>query len=383
MNIDNQSEICEPIVEHSDDLQCNWQYDIETISRRFDAWWHGEIIDRPPVTLNIKPYAISCCPPEPNGHSFDPANHKWLDAEFILDNFEANLDGATFMAENLPCFLPNLGPDLCATVFGAQLQFACHTSWSRPVVTSCRQVPDLKADLDNLYWSTIRKMTAMSLERSNGRWMTSLPDLHTNGDLLASLVGPQNLCLEMAQDIDSVCQAMEYLDGYYASMYDDLWLLIEATGQTCVTWVPALHRGRVYPVSCDFICMISPEMLDRTIIKSIEYEINYLDRSIFHLDGPGALVHLDRLLDIPNLNGIQWVYGAGQEPADRWIDVYKRIQAAGKCIQLITEDLTDAMNVAQYLDPRGVWFCPQGMYSSEEAAAFIQQVENWSTNKKG
>ena len=92
---------------------------------------------------------------------------------------------------------------------------------------------------------------------------------------------------------------------------------------------------RWYTISCDFICMISDSMFRRVILPSLEREIAHMRHSLFHLDGPGALRHLDALLELDNLTGIQWVYGSGAGPAGRWIDVYRRIQDAGKCLQVV------------------------------------------------
>ena len=64
-----------------------------------------------------------------------------------------------------------------------------------------------------------------------------------------------------------------------------------------------------------------------------------------------ALRHLDRVLELPRLNGVQWVYGAGNEPAARWGGVYRKIQAAGKCMQVICTDMNDARAVAEQVRP--------------------------------
>jgi hypothetical protein len=50
----------------------------------------------------------------------------------------------------------------------------------------------------------------------------------------------------------------------------------------------------------------------------------------YHLDGPGAIKHLDFLLSIPELRLIQWVPGAGAAPFREWIPLLKRIVGAGK-----------------------------------------------------
>ena len=56
-------------------------------------------------------------------------------------------------------------------------------------------------------------------------------------------------------------------------------------------------------------------------------QAEYVDYAMFHLDGPEALPHLDLLLDIPNLNGIQWQPGFANYPMTRWISLLKGIQA--------------------------------------------------------
>jgi len=66
-----------------------------------------------------------------------------------------------------------------------------------------------------------------------------------------------------------------------------------------------------------------------------------------HLDGRGQLPHLDMILAMEGINGVQWVpgdgtpgFGAEWVPGDgtpgldRWMDVYRRIFAAGKKTQV-------------------------------------------------
>ncbi|MGB2820384.1 MAG: hypothetical protein WBF17_05350 [Phycisphaerae bacterium] len=352
--------------------------DFDEALERLEAWWDCRIIDRPPVTIHVRPERQ----PELPRKEHPTIRDRWFDFEHKLDRFEASLDGAVFLGESFPKFDPGLGPEQCATVFGCELEFSETTSWSIPVVASCRDILGIRADLNNVYWNNVRAATDMSIERGRGRWITALPDLHTNGDLPAALRDPQELCLELADDIEAVRAACDYVTEVgYQYMYDDMWRRIEAAGQPCTTWAPFLHAGRAYVTSCDFICMISPEMFRHTILPSIVWEMRFLERNFFHLDGPGALRHLDDLLAQPELDGLQWVYGAGNGPARKWIDVYRRAQAAGKCIQLVCEDLTDARTVAEHLRPEGVWFCPGGQYSREDAESFIAWADAWAAGK--
>ena len=352
--------------------------DLEKVLERFEAWWHREIIDRPPVTIRVKPGREEARLPEKRHATL---RDRWFDVEHALEQFEARLTDAGFVGDTFPWFEPTLGPEICATVFGCELEFGETTSWSIPVVGSCRDILKIQPNLDNVYWQAIRHATELSLERGGGKWITGLPDLHTNGDLVASLRDPEQMCLDCADDIASVREACEYVTDSFPLMYDDLWERISSAGQPTTLWTPLLHAGRAYVTSCDFICLISPAMFEEAILPSIVREMRYLERNIFHLDGPGALQHLDTLLALDELDGLQWVYGAGNGPAARWIDLYKRVQSAGKCLQLPCENTRDAKAVAEHLKPEGVWFCPQGSYPREEAEDFIRWAADWAAGK--
>jgi len=349
--------------------------DFEKAVERFEAWWQGAIIDRPPVSVSVDPERPPAWPAKTHATLRD----RWMDVEYAVDCVEAATDAGVFLAETFPRYVPELGPELCATVFGCELEFTPHSSFSVPIAGSAREILRMKPDLDTPYWQTIRAMTRLSLERGRGRWITGLPDMHTNGDLVAALRNPQDMALDCADDLEGVRAACDHVTrAAYDLMFEDLWGPICDAGQPCTTWTPALHRGRSYPASCDFICMISPRMFQETILPSIRWETEYLDCSVFHLDGPGALMHLDALMDLPRLNAIQWVYGAGHGPARNWIDVYKHIQERGKAVHLVCDDLADARAVAAHLKPEGVWFCPGGSYPRAEAEAFIAWAARWA-----
>jgi hypothetical protein len=90
--------------------------------------------------------------------------------------------------------------------------------------------------------------------------------------------------------------------------------------------------------------MISEKMFEEFFLPGLIEECEKLDRCIYHLDGPDALKHLDVLLGIKKLSAVQWVCGAGNEGFTRWTDVYKKIQKAGKGLQLMyigEKDLDD------------------------------------------
>ncbi len=91
----------------------------------------------------------------------------------------------------------------------------------------------------------------------------------------------------------------------------------------------------------------------------------------------GALHHLDALLDIKELNAVQWVCGAGREGYANWIDVYRKIQKKGKGLQLII-DVSELELVFETLRPEGVWFSNiSGIKNKEDADSVIKRIEKW------
>ena len=58
-----------------------------------------------------------------------------------------------------------------------------------------------------------------------------------------------------------------------------------------------------------------------------------LKKTIDHLYGVGQLNHLDSLLSIKKLDGIQWVPGDGQPDIINWPEVFKKIIDSDKLIQ--------------------------------------------------
>ena len=103
-------------------------------------------------------------------------------------------------------------------------------------------------------------------------------------------------------------------------------------------------------------------------------EIEYLDYSIYHLDGVEALQHLDLLLEIPKLNAIQWVSGARfeKESISRWFPLYQKIQAKKKSI-IVYPKVEEIPLVLKNLKPEGL-LIQVGCSSEDEARAVMARL---------
>ena len=94
---------------------------------------------------------------------------------------------------------------------------------------------------------------------------------------------------------------------------------------------------------------------------------------------PGALRHLDLVLDLPGLDAVQWSHGAGNGPAARWIESYRKIGDAGKGVQVCAETADDALTVLKALGPERLWLhIDDPVPSLREAEEFMAQVRRLS-----
>lgn len=349
----------------------------EKTMQRYEAWWNCQIIDRPVINMTVPSGKQVNWPKKEHATIRD----RWFDLDYRIAQQHAAVDSRKWIADSIPSFHGNLGPEILATLYGAELEFTNDSSWSKPILHSSRDVLKLKPSLDTPYWQWERKWINASLEQGKSKWITGITDLHTHADLMAALREPQELLMDLMDDYDGVKQAIQHVTPLFDLVYDDQAKPIIAAGQPTVSWLTAPHFGRTCVLQADFICMISPQMFRDIFLPALVYEMEKLDCCIYHLDGPTALQHLDALLECPRLNAIQWVYGAGNGPAAKWIDVYKRIQAAGKGMEIICEGgIPDAIAVAEHLKPEGCLFNVWGS-NEDEANQFLARMEKWAAGK--
>jgi hypothetical protein len=170
-----------------------------------------------------------------------------------------------------------------------------------------------------------------------------IPDLQGGGQIVAEMRGSQRLAIDLIDHPGRVKAAIEKVTlswyEYYRACFDVIHR--QSSGQRYgdgyVDWLGIWSDRPAVTVECDFSGMISPAMFREFFLPAAKMQTEMVERSIYHLDGPGAIGHLDTLLSLPRLNGIQWVPGAGAEPMLEWLPLLRRVQGAGKLLVLSCE----------------------------------------------
>lgn len=349
--------------------------DYEESKRRIDAFWECELVDRPVVQFVLdKPTEEQTALPV-SGHA-TPAE-RWLDAEYQAELALTTFSNREFLGDTLPVAYPNLGPEVFSAFYGCPVHFGDYgTSWTDPILQDWDEMDSVQLDWESPYLEKLHEMTDLLLEIGKGRFIVGMTDWHPGGDCVAAFRDPENLALDMLTYVEEVKALLYRVEVDYCRMYDVFYEKLRAACQPISTWTTLVCDEKYYVSSNDFSIMISEEMFDDVFLPGIARECQFLDRMIYHLDGPGALRHLDSILSIPKLDALQFVPGAGNEGFHKWVAVYRRAQAAGKGIQILCT-FTELGQVIETLDPHGAFLTVADVPSREAGEEMLRRLEKW------
>lgn len=344
--------------------------------QRWEAFWQGEMLDRPPVLLTLRKPGTENVPGISQLLAFED------DFDLIVETVNNALAATDFLGEAFPAFSPCLGPDQLAGFLGCEIKTnpaSGDTSWVEPCVKDWNQALPLKLESENPYWRRILEVCEYVRPHAKGKFLMGHLDLHGNMDGLAAMRGFERMCLDMVDTPELVDEAVTQICELFPQVYDAVYYAAGMDEQGYTTsWGGLVAPGRHVMIQCDFAALMSPGMFNRWVMPCLERETEFLDHSCYHLDGPDALCHVPSLLSLPRLHVIQWVIGAGlvdSRPITTWIELYQQFQAAGKACQ-IHGTVEELKVVHRQLKPNLVQY-GASVASVEEAEGFLEWlVEN-------
>ena len=346
--------------------------DYEMRMKRQDAFWSGAVIDRPVVHMTLPSLTPGSPMPE---KKFATIRERWHDVEFVVDKALSNISNTRYLGDALPMVFPNLGPEVFSAYFGTEMEYSETTSWAIPNLEEWSDIENIKFSANNFYWKKTIEMTDALLEAGKGKFYTGYTDLHPGADALAGFRDPLNLNFDLIDNVDAVKSLLKYTDDVFEDVFNFWCDKLQSAGQAIGTWAGIATPKRSHVPSDDFSCMISNEMFNDIFLPGITRECDAAEASIYHLDGPDALRHLDSLLDISSLNAIQWIWGAGNGRASDWLEVFQRCQSAEKGLQ-ITCAMDELDVMIENLKPEGVWL-RLAIENEDDANLALKKISKW------
>jgi hypothetical protein len=331
---------------------------------RFLAWWEGEVVDRPCLSVtapNGKP---------PRDIPVPPPEQYWTDPQYLVESQEAACETTWYGGEAFPCRTLLVG----YAYLDDRPVFKHETIWHTRYLEQYEDCPQAPLREGYPWWQRTLEVTEAFAAAGEGKWWCSIATIPTGSDMLSSLRTPRQLCLDLIDCPEQVYAARDRITGIWKDCYDKLHGAIQQHMTGSSSWLPLWSPGKSYTLQSDFSCMIGPAMFADFVVPHLADEAAFLDHAFYHLDGPGAVQHLDAVLDVPGIRGIQWVPGAGQPGCLEWPEVLHRIQERGALLH-ISIGADEVERALEMLKPEGL-FIATGAGSIEEGEALLKLAQN-------
>lgn len=322
-------------------MDCSWKPNWEETKRHFVDWWNGKgLVLGSPGWWGTSPAST----PHEILEEVTPAASR---EEFHTDALRRarynhwSLSVQAFPADVLPVSETEIGPGSMALLLGSEPGFSETTVWYHPCMKDepePERLPPLRFDPGNKWWKVHEATLRACAELAGGRYAVGCPDLIENVDTLASLRDAQTLLVDMIERPDWVGRKLAEINRAWFEVYDRIYEIIRLEDGSAVfgafrLWAP----GKVAKVQCDAAAMFSPDMFRRFVVPALAEQCEWLDYSMFHLDGHECMCHLDALLAIEALDAIEWTPDPNVPPGGdpEWYCMYRRILQAGKSVQAV------------------------------------------------
>jgi len=339
--------------------------------QRLNAFWNREIIDRCCVSVIVtdKQYRET-----PMGETQEERRRWYMDPLVIYERCCKKFDHTYFGGDGFPCIWPNLGTVGHSKYFGINsFVYMPETIWFDSVIKDWEK-NQIQFNQDNQALAEDLAVVSELCRLAGDDMMVSMPDNCGNLDALSLLRGGE-LLVDFYEYPDEIKKALREISTAYRYAQTKLFEIIHENNKGGCThgWMNSWAPGTSAQLQVDISVMLSPKHFEEFALPELEELTGFLDYSAYHLDGMEQIRHLDMILSLKNLNLVQWTSVDGQPKASEFIDVLKRIQAAGKCL-ILNPELDEIEPLMRELSSAGLYLIVRTAESREQADDIIKMV---------
>ena len=298
-------------------------------------WWAGQLV-RPLISVRLEGRDPGRTKPETpllgqsNCHDFS------IPPDRIIDRIDYELSATHFLGDAFPCFnMHCFGPGIAAGFLGATVDNSSGGVWFHP--PERKPIGDIRFEFnpDNPWFRRICAIYQAGMNRWQGQVLMTMTDLGGILDILSTFRPGEELLLDLLDEPEEVKRLVREAHEAWHQYYLALNEVLQPVNPGYSDWSLIYSEVPCYILQSDFSYMIGVDMFEEFVLPELAASCRRLPRSFYHLDGKGQIPHLDSLLRIPELSGVQWIPGAGAPDCRHWPEIYGKIAAANKRIQLV------------------------------------------------
>lgn len=359
-----------------------WKEDWDRARQAWTTWWEHKGLALSVRGLKEEPWAEVPMPRSPLEVSPDTM---WLDPIYRAQLKKAWMARTYHGGTAFPLFDTTLGPGTLGMLLGCKAHPDKVTVWYEPVIHDPENHPPLKLHRGGEWWRCHMAIMEEALRQAQGHYLVGLPDIIENIDTLAQLRDSQTVLMDLMERPEWVKEKLQEINRAYFECFDAMRAMVTdpwgGNGSFAYhIWGP----GKTAKVQCDLCCMISPAMFKEFVLPPLREQCQWLDYSMYHLDGTQAIMHLDTLLGIEALDAIQWQPQSGLPDGGDpcWYDLYRRIKAGGKSVMAVGVNLEEVLPLIDAVGPEGLniatsWRPGAGIAPSEKEVRELLRKVGW------
>lgn len=351
-----------------------WKSNLEETKQRYINWWNhkGIILNMwEHFQEGVQPHA-EITPPAPA----KDLSQKWFDPQWRAEYLDWYVAHSSLKADILPVANTQLGPGSLAAILGGVFEGGEDTIWIHPN-------PDFTDEIvfnpEHPNWILHKELLKACKAKANGHYFVGMPDLMEGLDVLAALKGTDRVLLDTVMQPEILEQQMQQINDIYFKVFDELYDIIREGDEMAFCYFSSWAPGKMSKLQSDISTMISQDDYRRFVQPFIREQCQKIDYTLYHLDGVGAMHHLPALLEIEELNAIQWTPGVGepQGGSPKWYDLYKKILAGGKSVMACWVTLDELKPLLDHIGADGVHL-EMDFHNEKEVEQAMRIVEDYT-----
>ena len=351
-----------------------WKSNLEETKQRYINWWNhkGIILNMwEHFQEGVQPHA-DITPPAPA----KDLSQKWFDPQWRAEYLDWYVAHSSLKADILPVANTQLGPGSLAAILGGVFEGGEDTIWIHPH-------PDFTDEIvfnpEHPNWILHKELLKACKAKANGHYFVGMPDLMEGLDVLAALKGTDRVLLDTVMQPEILEQQMQQINDIYFKVFDELYDIIREGDEMAFCYFSSWAPGKMSKLQSDISTMISQDDYRRFVQPFIREQCQKIDYTLYHLDGVGAMHHLPALLEIEELNAIQWTPGVGepQGGSPKWYDLYKKILAGGKSVMACWVTLDELKPLLDHIGADGVHL-EMDFHNEKEVEQAMRIVEEYT-----
>jgi len=330
--------------------------DWSRLQDRYSRWWRGEL-ETPLLYIATCPDPSANVAPRPHDHD---AVKKWfMDPEIRMRREHRMATHSWYYADGFPSLTLGRINIMQAAYYGCPTNYAHETIWVDPILRTWDDWEErIRFDAANETWQMTLGQARLALELAGDDCaITIIGGFEGALDNTAAVRGTDRALFDLLEHPDCVRDLeRRFLDDFNRHYYGPLLEMLKDNPRGVSLWDMVLMTdGPAHCIQSDFSCMVSPDMFQDLGLWYVQEQARTFPNTVYHLDGANARHHLPALLDIDELDCIQFIY---QIP-DGWslldaAPTVRQILQAGKRAEVFAWKLDDVIPFLQQVPPKGL-----------------------------